>query len=758
MHKKTYLQFIKRLDRIVDYIESLGEGPVSGESLAVLTADLNQMRRKITEYVVSEKTESTLERVLNSIDALIYVSDLATGEILFINKKMEDCFGLKNAVGKICWQVLQTGMTGVCDFCPVHALKDVDSAPIIWEEYNTVTNRTYQNTDRLIHWTNDRIVHIQHSVDITDLKEAIADRSAANEAIRMKNLFLANTSHEIRTPLNAIIGMSELLLAEALPSRLHDYVSDIRASGLWLLDIISDILDFTKIEEGKLALKPCEYQLGALLENLESIFRLNANQKGIEFSLSVQGELPRCILGDETRLRQILINLVGNAIKFTMVGRVDLAAKAENNMLIFTISDTGIGMKDEDRSKLYHAFTQFDNAETRAFNGTGLGLLITRKLVDMMHGQITVESEYGKGTVFVVEIPFIPGDIEKLNVSHSDFQFISAPDARILVVDDSDLNLTVAVGMLQLCGIAPDTASSAAECYEQIDKNHYDIVFMDHMMPGTDGVEATKRLRENGYSDLIIVAFTANTMGNAREMFLDSGMNDVLPKPLDKVQLNDILCKWLPPNLLKNTKKPMASGATAPSTHGLTMLDMDKQIQALGDEDLYYTLLNTYSEEMQIKTMEMTKALEKGDTLLFTTLVHSVKSSNALIGADIPSELAKKMEMKSREGDMDYVRKKLPELLRLLDTVTQEVQIILAEDADRGEDQRQLDGIDRVLLKNLYLACETMESLRIHSALTDLQKSDLSPDNKIFVNRISELLDAFELDKVMELLTYYGIE
>ena len=411
--------------------------------------------------------------------------------------------------------------------------------------------------------------------DMTNEREIMKNlkdsRAAAEEANRAKSNFLANMSHEIRTPMNAIIGMSEILMQNTeLPEKIQEQVQEIQTAGISLLGIINDILDISKIEAGKYELIDDEYELPVLLHEVSSIIRVRVQETGIRYILQVEGTLPQKLIGDAKRVRQILLNILGNAVKFTREGSitcsVDWNHDTANPQLYFEISDTGIGIKKEDLQNIFNAFSQVDTRKNRNVQGTGLGLAISKHLAELMGGSIDVQSVYGEGSKFTICINqriqhyVMLGD--SLREALQNHQFISSainkeleiiprPDAKVLIVDDTGVNLMVAKGLMKKYQMQIDTAKSGKEAIEKVQQKDYDLVFMDHMMPEMDGVDAAKAIRalDGGkYAGLTIVALTANAVGDAKEMFIREGMQDFLAKPIEKRALDDILNKWLPVN------------------------------------------------------------------------------------------------------------------------------------------------------------------------------------------------------------------
>ncbi len=375
---------------------------------------------------------------------------------------------------------------------------------------------------------------------------------SATAASKAKSRFLSTMSHEIRTPMNAIIGMASLLAHEPLTERQRSHVNDITVSSHILLHLINDILDISKIEAGKFQLIPVDYNIEPLLDNLRSEFTFAARAKGISFTMEIDPLLPACLYGDELRLRQTLVNVLGNAVKFTKAGGVSLRAFADGCLLRFVVSDTGVGIRKEDMPNLFNDFGRLNIKENKYIPGTGLGLAITRNLIDMMGGSIEVESEYGVGSKFVLSVPLVPGDARNIACAQVENEYLFAPDARILVVDDNDINLIVASELLTMFAVKSDTAQSGEEAINKIAASHYDIVFMDHMMPEMDGVETTRILRQKYGKALTIIALTANAIEGVREELLGAEMDDYLSKPIDVETMNRMLHKWLPTSLKRS--------------------------------------------------------------------------------------------------------------------------------------------------------------------------------------------------------------
>jgi CheY-like chemotaxis protein/nitrogen-specific signal transduction histidine kinase len=370
-------------------------------------------------------------------------------------------------------------------------------------------------------------------IDNTEAEESKLQAEAAN---RSKSDFLAAMSHEIRTPMNGVIGLGELLSRTDLTPTQEKYVRDIRSSAGSLLGLINDILDFSKIEAGKVEMVTAPFHLRYLVDHLYSLFVKMFADKDLYFKIHISPHFPEWANGDEIRVRQSLTNLLSNACKYTRAGGAHLEAFLEEDTqtLVFIVRDTGIGIKEEDLPELFMPFARFDINRNRSVQGAGLGLPITYDLVKMMGGTLEVESVYGEGSVFTLRLPYVPAEPELVAEVES-YAVFSLPDVKALVVDDVEINLEVARAMLEVFDVQVDVATGGEESVQKAAAKLYDVIFMDHMMPDVDGIEATTRIRAGGQLNAAtpIIALTANAVNDARKMFLDSGFTDFLSKPLE---------------------------------------------------------------------------------------------------------------------------------------------------------------------------------------------------------------------------------
>jgi PAS domain S-box-containing protein len=595
-------------------------------------------------------------------------------------------------------------------------------------------------------------IEIQHQMEL--------QKEMAQAASEAKSQFLANMSHEIRTPMNAVLGMSELLLSDNLSSRQQRYVKDIKISTMALLDIVNEILDVSKIQSGKLTLSPVHYNFRQLVDNISSMFRFLAQNKNIAFKMEMRGGIPKSLYGDDVRLRQCLLNVLGNAVKYTVEGYVSFLVDVSDDFIRFSVTDTGHGIPEEDIPYLFEAFSQADRQKNRYKPGTGLGLAITKALLEMMEGDISVESIYGKGSVFRITIPKVLGD-ENLITNEGDMETpISAPEAKVLVVDDNEINLNVMCGLLQLYDITADTASSGPQSIDMIKKKHYDLVFMDHMMPVMDGVEATAIIREAGIS-VPIIALTANAVIGAKEMLLSSGMNDFLSKPIIKASLNRVLREWLPPeSFFILTPEIMAARESKPGSvndlwrklENISDLSVHQGLERVfGARDVYERSLKMMVKEIDNCGRKLTTFMEAGDIRAFTIEVHGMKGALDNIGATELCAMARDLEASGNENNSMACAAGLGPFLERLQIMQSQLKEAFAED-DIHEGPADIPAELPQILENLIPAMAQTDFTAIDEEIDKLAALTLNGKVKEQAERVRDAVLMMDYDGAAQVI------
>lgn len=520
------------------------------------------------------------------------------------------------------------------------------------------------------------------AIMIEKLKDMGEKAEAANKA---KTTFLANMSHEIRTPINTVIGMNEMILRDSNEQNIRDYAADVKCAAKSLLSIINDILDITKIEQGKLAVVSVEYHFASLIYDVYTTINFKAKEKGLDFKIVTIGPLPSVLVGDDVRLKQILINLLNNAVKYTHKGSVTLEIKqVSEDSFFFSVKDTGIGIKEQDIEKLFIPFERIEKERNRNIEGTGIGLNITTQLLKLLGSELNVKSVYGEGSDFFFTLkqeivdssPIDVKNLCKMNEAHADHYWISfeAPKAKVLVVDDNDLNRRVFRNLLKQTKIQIDEASSGQECLEKTMKEKYDIIFMDHLMPFMDGVQTLKAMREqegNLCKDVTIIALTANAFVGAKEFYYEAGFDEFLSKPIDPQKLEETVFSLLDKNLIHRRKKHSTENAAAGENQPVSTLDTTK-LPIINGIDWNYAKLHFTDEESLLETLRIYhSAIDKDAKELGTYFegidtengmndyqvkVHSMKNSAALIGNVQLAGMAMALENAAKNNECDSIR------------------------------------------------------------------------------------------------------
>ena len=594
--------------------------------------------------------------------------------------------------------------------------------------------------------------------------EMMANLQSANSA---KSDFLAKMSHEMRTPLNAIIGLSELALDDdTVNEEVRMNIEKVNNAGVTLLSTVNDILDISKIEAGKLELVPVKYDLPSMLNDTITQSTMHIEDKPISFNFNADENLPVQLFGDDLRIKQILNNLLSNAFKYTKEGSVTLNIRCERESeetvwLIAQVCDSGRGIKPEDIDTLFDEFGKVDQLANRNIMGTGLGLPITKKMVELMNGKITVESEYRKGSTFTVRLmqgfvsdtvigPEVVKNLKSYRYtdqkrrSKSAIKRIKLPYANVLVVDDTVSNLDVARGLLKPYGMHVDCVASGQSAIDAIrmEDVRYNAVLMDHMMPGMDGIEATERIRELGteYAQRVpIIACTANAIVGNDEMFLGRGFQDFLSKPIDIARLDEIVRKWVADNEHEDQYDDAAEASAVgeglsdyvrnlfEKLAGNIDVDVDKGVERfMGDAEVYLDILRSFALNTRPLLQKIENAGEDGLTD-YEIVVHGIKGSSRNIFATTVGSLGEALENAAKQGDTDYIRENNGFFMKTLEELLDGLKSVLAE-IDSEEEKPAKDSPDKSTLEKLRTACNNFDMGMVNEAIAEIDSYEYRSD------------------------------
>ncbi|MBR6328795.1 MAG: response regulator [Lachnospiraceae bacterium] len=604
------------------------------------------------------------------------------------------------------------------------------------------------------------------------LREA---KAAAEEASRAKSDFLANMSHEIRTPINAILGMNEMILRESRDDEIATYASNIKTAGNSLLGIINDILYFSKMEVGKVKIIPVEYSLPGMLNGLVNMINSRAREKGLELILDFDPRLPTGLFGDEGRIKQVITNLLTNAVKYTGKGSVtfgihyeDVGEEEDAILLKVSVKDTGIGIKAEDMEKLFLEFERIEERRNRSVEGTGLGLSITKNLLEMMDSSLEVESVYGEGSTFGFTLEQRVTDRKEMgdfaafsmaaeSVREEYHERFSAPGARVLMVDDNDMNLVVFRSLLKKTGMLIDTALDGDEGIGMAKKTRYDVIFLDHMMPGKDGIETLHEIRSSADNPNVktpTVCLTANAIYGAREEYLKAGFDDYLTKPLDPEMLEQTILRYLSPELVQYGASEDADMGELPEgmANLAGILDVEAGITNSGDPDSYLALLKLFYGSAKDKAGELDGFYRDENINDYTIKVHALKSSAKVIGAADLGEEAQRLEDAGKAGDMDYIHSHHRNFLDNLLELAGKLEVLFPVEAESEEKPEADESLMRSVFRELMSAAVDMDCDRIEDTLSEIEAYSIPKKYRELYEKLVDAAQQYDYDGMKKLL------
>ena len=656
-------------------------------------------------------------------------------------------------------------------------------------EFFDIKNKTW-GRGRFIVSKRDENGDITHVLYVTeDITEEKAERDrlidtseralAASEA---KSAFLSNMSHEIRTPINAVLGMNEMILRECDDKNILGYSENIRSAGSTLLGLINDILDFSKIEAGKMEIIPVDYDLSSVINDLVNMIQTKADAKGLKLEFEISREVPKYLHGDEVRIKQIVTNILTNAVKYTEKGKVTLCVDYEKIpdeedciLLDVAVKDTGIGIKEEDMKKLFSEFDRIEEKRNRNVEGTGLGMSITKRLLEMMGSSLQVESTYGLGSKFSFSVrqtvikweelgdyeDAVKASLASRGKYHEKFR---APKAEILVVDDTPMNLQVFINLLKKTEVKIDTAATGEEALSLAFEKEYDVIFLDHMMPDKDGIETLHEMRARKDAPNLetpAICLTANAISGAREKYLAAGFDNYLTKPIDSVKLEEMLIDYLPEEKII----PAGSDEVAKTDEigdnmripdyitGISEIDTDIGIQNCGGVEEYMKTVEIYAKTVKDHADETEQFWKSGDIKNATIKIHALKSSSRIIGATNLGELAQELENAGNENDTEKLGEHIDELLERYRKIGEALSPLIGGDES---DESDLEPISEDELEQMYTAISEFLSVSDYDSVIDLieaLKSYRVPDNeKDRRNALIKAADEIRYEDIKEII------
>lgn len=640
---------------------------------------------------------------------------------------------------------------------------------------------------------------------VTDMLRQKQEQLLAIKADETKMDFLANMSHEIRTPINAILGFDEMILREVEDEQLLEYASNIKKAGDNLLYLVNDILDTSKVESGKVELICDEYKTSNMLSDVINMTYIKAQEKGLSFDIFIGKDIPRKLYGDEMRVKQILTNVLNNAVKYTEMGSVTLSVNFDtlehnHGRLRISVADTGIGIREEDIDKITESFQRFDIQRNRSIEGTGLGMSIVSSLLEVMGGNLKIYSTYGEGSDFRIVIPQDIRDATPIGNYQNDYRkdlqvqpsyqaMFTAPQAKALFVDDNFMNLSVAKGLLKKTKLQIDTASSGVACLELTRKKKYDLIFMDHLMPEMDGIETLRRLRReagNPNQNTSVVALTANAIKGLKDFYLKEGFCEYLTKPIEGKKLEEVLLRLLPQEYIISAEvgagavlDRLNEDAREDNTEGDDAVSVDtcmKELSALLEQahiqltdgyrfagrsmGQFHWMIMLFVESFQEKYERLRELYTEEDTEGYTIEVHALKSNAKGIGANQLYQLAWEHEQQSRTGNWTYVQEHWEELCQEWSCVINGIlnyiggdPIILNEAAAAEEPAVEEMNIEqKMLLENSLSFVKAYEADPARALIENLLQGEISKEMKENLERVLQELDVLNFEEASQII------
>ncbi|MBP3460025.1 MAG: response regulator [Lachnospiraceae bacterium] len=664
-----------------------------------------------------DSVQTATKEILNhDVGAVLIVSD--SDQILYYNNEFELLFPKIGTMNAITEQPAMKKLFAAKEYVSEELSK-------IYEIRSELLS-TDNFSGRFV-WLTDITGHYKTNKKLQELKD-MAD--AANKA---KSNFLANMSHEIRTPINTVLGMDEIIIREATEKPIIGYAENIRDASTTLLSLVNDLLDFSKIECGKMEILPVEYEIANVLSEIMNMIEIKVANKGLEFTPVIAEDIPYLLYGDDVRLRQIIINLLTNAVKYTKEGsvvlKVDWKEAGDSSInLIVSVTDTGIGIKEEDIDRLFVSFERIEERRNRNIEGTGLGLSITRQLLELMGSDLNVRSDYGVGSTFSFVLKQGIRDRKPIGKFREKYAYsrekhkkyrttFVAPNARILVVDDNAMNISVVEGLLKSTQIKVDKASGGLEALDLCAENFYDLILMDHMMPNVDGIETLHRLKatEGPNQDTPVIVLTANAVSGAKEMYEAEGFIDYMSKPIQGKPLEEKILEYLPENryvlveydkveqdIFSKLWKSIANEIVA--EYRFKYIDVPSAVEsAEGSKETFRFLLQSFHDNASKNKKDIITSYEAEDYTNYTIYVHALKSTSKMIGALELSEKSRLLELAGKENKIDYIKDSHDEVMVLFDQVMEEITDYLNK-VKPEEEETEEPVVDEEVAKALEIA------------------------------------------------------